>query len=68
MTDTTRAWLAGWDAATASRPANANPYKRMDFIRAWDRGFKAGTMPDDMAVRVMKRKVNKVRPGTYQEA
>ena len=55
--DTNKAWLAGWDAGISGTPGHANPYRRSDFRRAWDRGRTAGLRSSDQDVANMQRRV-----------
>lgn len=57
MIDTSKAWVAGWDASLSY---TANPYKRRDYARAFERGREAGKRQSDEDVRLLKLKLAKL--------
>lgn len=58
MTNTDKAWVAGWDASLTFQ--TSNPYKRRDFANAFKRGREAGkrASPDD--VRILKVRLSRI--------
>lgn len=53
---TDRAWVAGWDA---SLTCQGNPYKRAEFVRAFDRGKAAGRRATDEDVAILQRRLRR---------
>lgn len=56
---TDKAWIAGWDASIAF---TCNPYKRLPQQRAFDSGKLAGQRQSDDDVRVLKLRLERLRP------
>lgn len=56
MISTDKAWIAGWDASLTYQ---ACPYKRRDFIRAWERGRNAGKRASADDVRILQIKLHR---------
>lgn len=51
-----KAWIAGWDASLTHQSC---PYKRRDFMRAWERGRFAGMRASDDDVRKLRIRLNR---------
>lgn len=49
--DTSKAWVAGWDASITFE---SNPYKRRDYSNAFNRGREAGKRSTADDVRMLK--------------
>lgn len=49
--DTSKAWIAGWDASITFE---SNPYKRRDYSAAFARGKDAGKRSSANDVRILK--------------
>lgn len=50
--DTTRAWIAGWDASITFE---GNPYKRREYVRAFESGKLHGKRSNANDVRILNR-------------
>lgn len=51
-----KAWIAGWDASLTYQSC---PYKRRDFMRAWERGRSAGMLSSAEDVRKLRIRLNR---------
>lgn len=58
MSDTDKAWVAGWDASLTFR--TVNPYKRRDFADAFRRGLDAGKRASSSDVRILKVRLTRL--------